>query len=46
MSLVWEEELEQNPDTAPGVHEGTSSTKGLVLLQGLQGKSLLDQSAL
>lgn len=27
--LVWEEELEQNPDTAPGVHEGASPTKGI-----------------
>lgn len=34
MSLVWEE-LEQNPGTAPGVHEGASSTKGLALLQEL-----------
>lgn len=35
MSLVWEEELEQNPDTAPGVSEGASSTQGLILLQEL-----------
>lgn len=34
MSLVWEE-LEQNPGTAPEVHEGASSTKGLALLQEL-----------
>lgn len=35
MSLVWEGELEQNPDTAPGVHGGASSTKSLILLQEL-----------
>lgn len=35
MSLEREEELEQDPDTAPGVLEGASSTKSFVLLQEL-----------